>query len=105
MGSGVRESLLVFALVAPDLLARQAQLFGDGTLLDVLRPGLGDGAAERDTGTGSLGAGREVGVSRRDNGRHRVGHLRIMTRTQFMMPRQGVPCNLLAGHALGCVAT
>jgi hypothetical protein len=91
------DGLLVLGLVTPDLLAGKAKLGRDLALLDVLPAGFKDRAAERQARLSDLPAGREIGVSRSDDGCHRFSHPRIVTRVwpTPSMQYNRRQCNLL----------
>lgn len=95
--------LLVAGLVAPDLLAREAERPGDGFLRDVLAARVQDGAAKLATALGDCPAGRHVGISGGDYIGHRVLHLPIMTWMWplLMMPHHGAQRNVLLCHVTG----
>jgi hypothetical protein len=58
------DGLAVLGLVAPDLLAGEAERVGDVDLTDALGAGVGDGMAERQAALSDRLAGSQVGVSR-----------------------------------------
>jgi len=85
-GTRAAGELFVFGLVAADLFAGEAELFGDVGLLDALAAGVEDGAAEGVACFGDLAAGGHVGVAGCEDVAHLAGHLSIMPRVGGQVP-------------------